>query len=82
MRSNALYLLFITHCEVSRDWIRQQERMQLGEANRATRSTNEVLYPVKRINATFSKNFCTPDDLGPRHLAQICAPHPVLRDRV
>ena len=39
--------LFITHCVVSRDWIRGRDRMQLGAVNRVTCSANEVLYPVK-----------------------------------
>ena len=39
--------LFITHCVVSRDWIRGRDRMQLGAANRVTCSANEELYPVK-----------------------------------
>ena len=39
--------VFITHCLVSRDWVRGRDRMHLGAANRATCSANEELYPVK-----------------------------------
>ena len=39
--------VFITHCVVTRDWIRGRDCMQLGAANRVTCSANEVLYPVK-----------------------------------
>ena len=44
---SAVIHLFITHCVVSRDWIRGRDRMQLGAVNRVTCSANEVLYPVK-----------------------------------
>ena len=44
---SAVIDVFITHCVVSRDWIRGRDRMQLGAANRVTYSANEVLYPVK-----------------------------------
>ena len=44
---SAIIHVFITHCLVSSDWIRIQDHMQLGAANRITCSANEVLHPVQ-----------------------------------